>query len=229
MSLSTVLRRGATAAALAALVTVGGASAALAAAPSEQDLAYAASNAQTNLAEIAIGTLALERGSNAETLELAEKTLADHTAALALLTAGAAEAGVDLPDAPSPEQQAQAATLKSVSDAAFDATYAQIQVAGHQKSVASTQKQIAEGADPGLIAYATAYLPIAQHHLMMAEKALAAAGGAPAAVPAGSAGLMGTADGSGQPLAWMVGAAGLALIGGGAMALRRRERADAHA
>ncbi|GAA2008831.1 hypothetical protein GCM10009818_20710 [Nakamurella flavida] len=102
-------------------------------------------------------------------------------------------------------------------------------MAGHQKSVASTEKEIAEGTDATVVAYATGYLPVAQHHLMMAEEALAAAGGAPAAVPAGSGGLMGTADGSGQSLAWAVGVAGLALVGGGVVALRRRERADTHA
>ncbi|GAA2008835.1 putative outer membrane protein [Nakamurella flavida] len=83
-SLPTVLRRGAAVAALAVLVTVGGASVAgAAAAPSDQDLAYITSNGQTNLAEITIGAIALDRGSNAETLELATMTVADHTAALA--------------------------------------------------------------------------------------------------------------------------------------------------
>lgn len=228
LSLPTVLRRGAALAALTAVVTLGGASAAsAAAAPSDQDLAYITSNGQTNLAEITIGAIALDRGSNAQTLELATMTVADHTAALAKLTTVAGDLGVDLPDAPSAEQQAQAATLKSVQDSAFDATYAQIQVAGHQKSVASTQKEIAEGTDETVVAYATGYLPVAQHHLMMAEEALAAAGGAPAAVPAGSAGLLGTSDGSGQPVVWALGVAGLALVGGGAVALRRRERANA--
>lgn len=226
-SLSARLRRGAAVAALAAMVTVGGASAAAAAAaPSDQDLAFITSNGQTNLAEIAIGELALDRGSLPSVLDLAEMTLADHTAALAKLTTLADDLGVDLPDAPSPEQQAQAATLKSVADSAFDATYAQIQVAGHQKSVASAQKEIDQGSDAAVVAYATAYLPIAQHHLEMAEEALADAGGAPAAVPAGSAGLMAT-DGS-DALGWGVGVAGLALLAGGAMVLRRRERADAH-
>ena len=52
-------------------ITVSGAGIAVAA-PNSQDTAYVTSNGQTNLAEIAIGQLALQRAQNNATRELAQ-------------------------------------------------------------------------------------------------------------------------------------------------------------
>jgi putative membrane protein len=209
--------------AVAGVMSVAAAGHAGAAAPNDQDSSYITSNAQTNLAEIAIGELALERAQNESTRELAQMTLTDHQAALAKLQAVADQLGVTLPDAPNTEQQSNAATLKSVSTAAFDATYAQIQVAGHQRSISGTNAEIAGGADPAVVEYAKGYLPVATHHLQMAQEVVAEVGGAPTAVPAGSAGLAAATSSTTVLAQVLLGAAGLGvLILGMAGLLRRR-------
>jgi putative membrane protein len=207
--------------AVSATLSISGAGMA-AAAPSSQDTDYITTNGQTNLAEITIGQLALERAQNDATRALAQMTLTDHQAALAKLQAVAAQLGVAVPTEPSPEQKQNAATLQAVDDAAFDLTYDQIQVAGHQKSIAGTNQEIAAGSDPSVVGYAQGYLPVATMHLQMAQDALAEVGGTPAAVPAGTGGMAATTTSSTVGLQGILGLIGLLAIVAGMLILRRR-------
>lgn len=193
-----------------------------AATPSGQDTTFAAGNAQTSLAEITIAGIALERSDNPQTRELASQTKTDHTAALKKLTAAAGQAGITLPGQPNTAQKADAATLRNVSIADFDATYAQIQVAGHQKSVASTNLEISTGQDPAIVNYAKDYLPTASMHLKMAEDLLASTGATPTAAPAGNGGqAAAVSEHSTMLVPWSILAAGMILLGSIAWARRR--------
>ncbi len=187
----------------------------------DQDLTFITANGQTNLAEITLGKLALERAVNDSTRELAQMTLTDHQTALGQLQDVAGQLGVDLPDAPNAEQQQAAATLQGLTGEAFDDAYAQIQVAGHQKSIQSTENELAGGSDETLLAYAQGYLPVAQMHLDMAQNLVAELGLTPGSVPAGTGGAAGT-----TPLSTMVWQGGLValavmLLAGGAVLARR--------
>jgi len=213
---------GITAVAISAALTVSASSVAVAA-PSSQDTNYITSNGQTSLAEITIGELALERAQNDATRELAQMTLTDHQAALAKLQTVAAQLGVPIPTEPSPDQKKDAETLKSVDDASFDLTYAQIQVAGHQKSIAGTNQEISAGSDPAVINYAKDYLPVATMHLEMAQDALAELGGTPSSVPAGSGGLAAATPGTTVGWQALLGFIGLLAIVSGLLILRRRQ------
>src|SRR3954468_19556546 len=98
-----------------------------AAAPSSQDTTYLTTNAQTSLAEITIGNLALERGMSTDVRDLANMTLTDHTAALAKVTGVLTDLGLPVPSEPTAEQKADAAKLQGLTGADFDLAYAQIQ------------------------------------------------------------------------------------------------------
>jgi putative membrane protein len=208
----------------AALIGLPGA--ALAAAPSTQDTTYLTSNIQTSLAEVTIGNLALSKSDDEGVRELADMTIADHTAALAKATALAQQLGIPVPTEPSAEQKAQAAQLEAASGTAFDQLYAQIQVAGHTKSVASTNTEISSGSEQSVIQYATEYLPVATHHLEMSQEVLDATGGSPTAVPAGTGG---EAAGGIDPAAgWLVGLGVLAAAGGVLLLRGRGARQQSH-
>lgn len=221
--MSTLARR--IAGGIAALAVAGaavlGAAGSAAADTNDQDATFITANAQTNLAEITLGQLALDRAQYDSTRELAQMTLTDHQAALAKLQGVAADLGVTLPDAPNAEQQSQAALLQSVDTADFDAAYAQIQVAGHQKSIASTNAELSGGSDASVLAYAEGYLPVATHHLEMAQDVVAEVG-APTSVPAGSGGLVGTTATSTLVLQGLLMVVGLLALGVGVAGLRRR-------
>jgi putative membrane protein len=183
---------------VAAISTVGlaflGAGTASAAAPSSQDTTFMAATAQTDLAEITIGQIALNRSTNTTIRDLANKTISDHQTAQGKLEALAKTLDVTLPTTPNATQQSQAAQLRAVAASSFDVTYAQIQVSGHELAVASTKQEISAGSDPSVVALANTLLPIITGHLTMSQQALAAVGGTPVQVPAGSGGLAATSS-----------------------------------
>jgi putative membrane protein len=191
---------------MAAGVLAGGAgmltaASAQAAAVSAQDATWAMSNAQTDLAEITIGGIAEQRALQPDTKMMAEVTMSDH-------------------------EQAQAAQLRTVPSAQFDATYDSFQIAGHEQSISQTQTEIANGSNAAVKNFAASYLPVAEKHLQMAETDFAALNGtttgqAPG-VSAGTGGMAATRPADDAP--WLgLGAAGLLLLAGtGAVGLRRR-------
>lgn len=221
--MSSTLRRPAAAAlalgAAAALSVAGAGAASAAPALSSQDQTFLMANEQTNLAELTIDPLAEQRSQNSMTLDGAKTSMTDHTTAKNLVTQLAQQLGVTLPTAPNATQQAQAAQLQAASSSSFDLLYAQLQVAGHQLSIASTEKEISSGSDSQVVQYAKTYLPLAQKHLQMAQEEVRSLGGS-TAVSAGSGGTAST-DGS-SPLGWELGlGAGVVAAAAGAVALGR--------
>ena len=195
-----------------------------AAAPTGQDVSFLKSNEQVNLAEITIGTLALQRATSSTARSVATRTVSDHQKAKAKVTALATAEHVTLPTAPNAAQQAQAASLKTVPTSKFDLMYLQIQVAGHNLSIAATNTEISAGSDARTVAYARYYLPVATMHLKMARDGVAALGGNPSGVPAGTGGEGATTSATTLRAAWGSGIAGIALVlfGGYGFARRRR-------
>jgi putative membrane protein len=194
---------------------------------SAQDTSWAQATAQTDLAEIAIGQLAQQRASHSATKMMAQVTISDHTKALASLKSVASQAGITLPSAPSPTQQAQAAKLKTVASSQFDATYDSIQIQGHELSISQTRTELADGSSTAVMNNATAYLPVAEKHLQMAESDYTALGGSVSSVPgvnAGTGGLAAIQPADNAP--WLAaGAIGAVLLAGtGTFGLRRRVR-----
>lgn len=211
------------AAAVLALTATGTASAA---APSSQDQTFMVGSDQTNLAEITIGGITTSRSTDQAALALANMTVADHQTAQGKLTALAKTKGVTLPATPNAAQQADAAKLKAVDASTYDVTYAQVQVAGHQKALADTDKELTTGTDPDVKAYATATRPVVAMHLQMSQDLLANLGGTPAGVPAGTGGQAGT--GHSTNWAGTVGVAALGLLAMAVIAVITRRRTSAN-
>jgi putative membrane protein len=205
------------------LIGTGAAGAATTAAPAAaQDTTWAQATAQTDLAEITIGNLALQRAQHSDTKMMAQTTISDHTKNLSQLKQVASQAGIKLPTAPNATQQSQAAQLKSVASSQFDATYDSIQIKGHELSISQTKTEIANGSSSAVKGNAQTYLPVAEKHLQMAESDYSALGGSVSGVNAGTGGLAAVRPADDTP--WIAaGAAGaLLLIGTGAFGLRRR-------
>jgi putative membrane protein len=151
-------------------VATGAASAAATAKPSAQDVTWMTTNAQTDLAEISLGTLVASKSTNADTLSLAKVTKSQHTMALRKLTTIAQGLHITLPTSPNATQLKQANQLKKLSGRRFDKTYDQDQIAGHVLSVSQTNTEISKGRDAKVVGFANYYRPIAEMHLKMAQK-----------------------------------------------------------
>lgn len=190
-----------------------------AAQPSEQDEAWMVTAHQGNLAEIAAGTAAQEQGTTEEVREMGATLIADHEALDADLVALAEELGVELPDQPSPEQEAALAEVREHQGEAFDTAWIASQIEGHRMSLAAGQEEIANGSDEQVIALAEAAAPVIQRHL---DHLLMMSGDAPGAVPGGIA-----PDGSGDTLGVAAIALGAVVLAGSAAVLVRRRQVRA--
>ncbi|UNX55089.1 DUF4142 domain-containing protein [Georgenia sp. TF02-10] len=197
------------------IAAVGIAAAPAVAQPSEQDTTWMVAAHQSNLAEIAAGTAAQEQASSPEVREMGATLITDHQKLDADLTAAAEQLGVDLPDAPTPEQQAALEQVKAQQGAAFDTAWIASQIEGHQMTIAATTQEISAGTDPTVVALAEAASPVVQGHL----DHLRQMSGAPTTVPSGI----------GDPGSPVLGAgligAGLLVAAGSLTLLARRRRA----
>jgi putative membrane protein len=188
------------------------------AAPSQQDTAFLQAAHQSNLAEIAGGNLAQQKGQSQQVKDLGARFVADHTRLDESLRQTAQALGVTLPEAPNPEQQAIAARYQAASGAEFDALFISTQMDAHMKAMRLGQTEIAQGSDPQAKQVAQASAPvIAAHHdqLNSAARAL----GLPTRIDSGSGGEAAT-NRSGLLSQGLI-VLGLALFAGGLVYLRR--------
>ncbi len=191
------------------------------AAPSAQDTAFLQAAHQSNLAEIAGGTLAQQKGQSQQVKDLGARFVADHTNLDNTVRQVAQALGVTLPDAPNPDQQAVAARYQQTTGAAFDTLFISTQMDAHMAAMRNGEKEIAQGQDPQAKQVAQSAAPvIAGHHdqLTAAAKAL----GVPVRVDSGTGGEAAT-DRSALLPGFLI-LFGLALVIG-AVVFRRRPRA----
>jgi putative membrane protein len=206
----------------------------------QQDRTFMAQNAQTDLAEIAGGKLAVARAVAAPVRQTAQIIMSDHQQVLSELQNLARDLHVTLPDSPDAMQQRQAQQLEGLSGTAFDHTYVQDEIKGHQMSIAQTRQEISSGSDQQVVQFAKSYLPGAEHHLDLVQhlsssndtsngmgnpsNTSSSSTTPPSGVNAGSGGE--AAASSGMPPAMVAGLAGggalLVLTSGGALLARRR-------
>jgi len=138
---------------------------------SKDDSARLIGIAQSNMAEIETGKMALKKSSNADVKAFAQLMIDDHTKGLEETKKVAAAKKVTLPTEPDIAHQKLAAELDALSGARFDEAYAKrAGVAGHANVHASLKKDISAVEDPDVKALATKLEPTVAHHLAMAKK-----------------------------------------------------------
>jgi putative membrane protein len=183
-----------------------------------QDKEYLTGAHQSNLAEIATGTMAQQKGSSAEIKQLGAMLVTDHTKLDANLRKVATAVNASLPSAPNAEQRALSAKLAAASGQTFDSLFVSGQLAGHAKAMALGKKELSAGSDPAVKNDAKAAAPvIAKHHQMFMDQAERM--NLPTTVGAGLSSV--AADRNALPLGLL--AAGTALVAVGVvLTLRRR-------
>ena len=188
------------------------------AAPSEQDQTWMIAAHQSNLAEIAAGTAAQQKGASQAVRDMGAMLIKDHQTLDADLTAAAQKFGVALPGEPTAEQQATLAEVSKNSGEAFDAAWIAAQIDGHRTSLAAGQQEVQSGSDPAAIALAQAAGPVIQRHL---DDLLKLAGQTPGSVPSGTGALE-------TPVLLGVSLLGMGLVAvAAALVMMRRARARA--
>lgn len=133
---------------------------------SEQDRDYLMEAHQANLAEIASGKAAQEKGTSQVVKDLAAKLVEDHTKLDEQVQSVAQQLGVDLPTEPSAAQKATAALLSVVpAGQQWDQLWVGSQLAAHESSKDNAQDEVAMGTDAAVTDLATQAGPVIQGHL----------------------------------------------------------------
>ncbi|QFU16839.1 DUF4142 domain-containing protein [Microvirga thermotolerans] len=123
---------------------------------------------QGNMAEIAMGQLAQQKGASDGVKSFGQMLVQDHSAAKDQASAAATAAQVTPPTEPNKEQKATYDRMSKLSGAAFDRQFVAHMVADHKKEIGEYQKE-AKRSDGAISDYAKATLPTLQKHLETAQ------------------------------------------------------------
>jgi putative membrane protein len=157
---------------LAGAVMVG-----LAAAPVfAADEAFVMKVAKGGMAEVELGKLAAEKGSNDAVKKFGQRMVDDHGKANDELATLAKSKNITLPTEIGAEEKALRDRLTKLSGPAFDQAYMKAMVSDHVKDIAEFRTESRSGKDPDVKAWAAKTLPTLEDHLKQARDASGAVG-----------------------------------------------------
>lgn len=125
--------------------------------------------AAANKAEVALGNLAVSKGTSPAVKQFGQHMVTDHTKAYDELAQVASGKGVPVPTEPTAAQKSTAAKLARMSGPAFDKEFSDVMVTDHKKTVALFKNESTNGRDADLKAWAGKTLPTLEEHLKMAQ------------------------------------------------------------
>jgi putative membrane protein len=129
------------------------------------DTTFAAKAAVGGMAEVALGKIAVEKGSDAQVKDFGKMMTMDHGKANAELMSIAKAKNIMLPLGLDAEHQAKSDSLSKLTGADFDKSYVKAMVEGHQKTLALMNSEASNGKDAELKAFAAKTAPVVQMHL----------------------------------------------------------------
>jgi putative membrane protein len=133
------------------------------------DRQFAATAAQSDLAEIQTSQLALKRSQNPQVLKYAREMIQMHTDSSNKLKPIATQLNVVLPKSLRAEDRSLVNRLQTLSGTQFDRVYINGQTQGHAKTQAAYQQELQQGQNAQLKAFASEILPVVTMHLQMAR------------------------------------------------------------
>ena len=123
---------------------------------------------QGNLAEIAVGKLAQQKGQSDGVRSFGAQLVSDHTAANDKAMSVAQSMGVSPPNEPNKKQKAVYDRLSKLSGDNFDREFAKAMVDDHKNDIREFEKEAKKKNDPAA-EFANQSLPTLRKHLEMAQ------------------------------------------------------------
>jgi putative membrane protein len=141
------------------------------------DKKFAMMVAQTDLAEIQLSNLALQKSNSEDVKKLAQKLVDDHTKTSDAMKQIASQKGLTLPTEPDGKHKTLATKLQGESGDQFDKDFITANSADHHKVVKAFQKEADSGKDPEIKGFASQFLPAIQEHTTMIDDSKGKMGG----------------------------------------------------
>jgi putative membrane protein len=137
-----------------------------------KDARFAKAAVLGGMAEIQLGKLAGDRGSNQVIKAFAERMVVQHGAAADQLKAVAQKNNLALPAGLTSKDQQIMDRLAKLRGSAFDRAYAKNMVEDHEKDLADFQREANNGKNDDMKAFAAQSMPVIQEHLNQAREML---------------------------------------------------------
>jgi putative membrane protein len=137
-----------------------------------KDARFAKAAALGGMAEIQLGKLAGDHGSNQVVKAFAERMVVQHGAAADQLKAVAQKDNLALPSGLTSKDQRAIDRLAKLRGGAFDRAYARNMVEDHEKDLADFQREANNGKNDDMKAFAAQIMPMIQEHLNQAREML---------------------------------------------------------
>jgi putative membrane protein len=134
------------------------------------DSQFAKQAAQSDLAEVKLGQLAEQKGTDSTVKDFGKRMVTDHSNAQDQLKTAAAKDNITLPTTLSAKDQATYDQLSKLSGTQFDKAYAQDMVKDHTMDISQFQHEANDGKDASIKSFASDTLPTLQEHLRLAKQ-----------------------------------------------------------
>ena len=151
---------------------------------SAKDITYLKAAAQSDMAEMKMAELALQKSSNDDIKSYANQMMTDHQKTSDAAKPIAEKAGVPMPTDVNPMQKAAYTKLKGLSGTQFDKSFAQTNVMAHKKMLSQGKAEAASTQNSDMKTLTSMQEPIVTDHEQKAE-ALAGKMGKGSAAPSG--------------------------------------------
>jgi len=132
------------------------------------DRGFIVEAASDGVAEVELGRLASQRAASDAVRQFGQRMVTDHGAANQELMQLAQAKGVALPQQPDAKHRAAIDRLAALSGPQFDQAYMIEMVRDHQADVVVFERQVREGQDPALRAWASKVLGTVREHQQLA-------------------------------------------------------------
>ncbi len=138
--------------------------------PSPEDRTFVKSALQGGMAEVQLGQLTLQKSSNDQVKQFAQRMIDDHTRLGEQMKPIAQQLGVAVPTEVSKKDKQLMNKLQNLSGTAYDQAYIKDMVKDHKQDLSEFQLEASSGQDPAVKAAATQSSPIIAQHLQLAQQ-----------------------------------------------------------
>ncbi len=125
---------------------------------------------QGGMAEVELGRLAADKGTNPDVKQFGQRMVDDHGKANDELKSIASRKNITLPTDLDAKDKALRDRLSKLSGAAFDRAYMQAMLKDHRVDVSEFRTESQAGRDPDVKAWASKTLPTLEEHLKLAQE-----------------------------------------------------------
>jgi putative membrane protein len=137
--------------------------------PSPADLEFVKSALQGSMAEVQTAQLALQKSTNDQVKQFAQRMITDHTKLIEQMKPVAKQLGVKIPDGPDKKEKASMAKLQALSGSDFDTAYVKAMVKDHKTDDSEFKMEMSNGQSQIVRNAASQADPVIEAHLQMIE------------------------------------------------------------